>query len=577
MLSATTLELGDICYSANAGRAQFDYRVAVPASSTDELRQGLLNSLPGKRVKDREGIRAAFLFPGQGTQYAGMGKELFDTQPVFRRALEQCAELLKSELEQPLLEVLWGAATALLDQTAYTQPALFAVEYAMAEMWKSWGIMPSIVLGHSVGEYVAACVAGVYTLADGLKLIATRARLMQRLQGQGAMVAVATTEKQAREAMHGLEDRVSIAAVNAAGSVVISGFEQEVSVVVQRLQENGIRVQKLEVSHAFHSPQMSAMEEEFERVASAIKFESPRVAMISSVTGNEMGRHEICAAYWRRQVREPVRFHQAMETLREKDYEVFVEAGPGTTLSGLGRQTIVAEECVWAFSIKKGRGEWQQLLDSLAKLYVRGADVNWSGFDAPYARRRVVLPSYPFERQRYWIEEKSAHKVAPPWKKADRAASLAHPLLGARVELAGNPGVHVWENSISLDDLPYLADHRAFGTAIFPLTAYIEMMNAAVHASGADTSQLHGIRIYEPLILSREQVKNVQTIFRGETIEVYSREVHSRDAQNHEAQHRRSCSLEAARDRAGPSFGIARAFGFFGSVEAADRHDRSRA
>jgi len=266
------------------------------------------------------------------------------------------------------------------------------------------------------------------------------------------------------------------------------------------------------------------MEEEFERVASAIKFESPRVAMISSVTGKEMGRHEICAAYWRQQVREPVRFHQAMETLREKDYEVFVEAGPGTTLSGLGRQTIAAEECVWAYSIKKGRGEWQQLLDSLGKLYVRGAEVNWSGFDAPYARRRVVLPSYPFERQRYWIEEKGANKVAPPWKKTERAASPAHPLLGARVELAGNPDVHVWGNGISMEDLPYLADHRAFGTAIFPLTAYIEMMNAALHACGANTSQLHGVRIYEPLILPREQVKNVQTIFRGETVEVYSRE-----------------------------------------------------
>ena len=523
-LGTTKAELADVCYSANAGRAQFEHRVAVSGSSIDEMRQQLTESLPGQSVQDREGIRAAFLFPGQGTQYPGMGKELYDTQPVFRRTLEQCAELLKSELEQPLLEVLWGASTALLDQTAYTQPALFAIEYAMAELWKSWGITPSVVLGHSVGEYVAACVAGVYSLADGLKLIATRARLMQAVQGQGAMVAVAATEEQVREALQGLQDRVSIAAVNAANSVVISGYEQEVSKVVERLRGAGVRVQLLEVSHAFHSPQMSAMEEEFEQVAATVKFESPRVAMISSVTGREMGRQEISAGYWRRQVRDSVRFHQAMETLKEKDYEVFVEAGPGTTLAGLGRQTIGAEECVWATSIKKGRGEWSQVLESLGKLYVRGADVNWAGFDAHYARRRVVLPTYPFERQRYWIEEKNAKKIAPPWKKTNRALLPAHPLLGQRIELAGNPGVCVWENRISIQDLPYLGDHRAFGTVIFPLTGYLEMMTAALAARGPSDTQLRDILIYEPLVLLPDEAKAVQVILRGEAVEIHSRE-----------------------------------------------------
>ncbi|MGH9593137.1 MAG: acyltransferase domain-containing protein, partial [Bryobacteraceae bacterium] len=163
VLHEATAQLGDFCFSANAGRAQFEYRVAVAGNTASELRERLLESLPAKRVQFREGIRAAFLFPGQGTQFAGMGKELFETQPVFRRTLEQCADLLNTELEQPLLEVLWGESTALLDQTAYTQPALFAIEYATAEMWKSWGITPSILLGHSVGEYVAACVAGVYS------------------------------------------------------------------------------------------------------------------------------------------------------------------------------------------------------------------------------------------------------------------------------------------------------------------------------------------------------------------------------------------------------------------------------
>ncbi|MGH9592246.1 MAG: acyltransferase domain-containing protein, partial [Bryobacteraceae bacterium] len=365
---------------------------------------------------------------------------------------------------------------------------------------------------------------GVYSLADGLKLIATRARLMQSLQGKGAMVAVATPEAQVRESLRGVEERVSIAAVNAANSVVISGYQPEVTAVVERLQASGIRVLPLEVSHAFHSPQMEAMQDEFERVASAVQFQAPRVAMISSVTGRELGRQEISAEYWRRQVREPVRFHQAMETLREKGYAVFVETGPGTTLAGLGKQTIAGEEITWAPSIKKARGEWQQLLESLGKLYAKGAEVNWAGFDAGYARRRVVLPTYPFERQRYWIEENTSGKIAPPWKKTDEAASPAHPLLGAPVDLAGNPGGMVWENRIDTDDLAYLGDHRAFGTAIFPLTAYIEMMAAALESGPATGTRTTHIRISEPLILLPGQVNTVQTVLRGEGIEIYSRE-----------------------------------------------------
>jgi acyl transferase domain-containing protein/acyl carrier protein len=405
--------VGDLCFTANAGRPHFEHRLAVTGSSFGQLRDALLKALPGRRVLDREGIRPVFLFPGQGAQYAGMGKQLFDTQPVFRAAIDECAALLREELEIPLLDVLWGGSTEQLDQTAYSQPGLFAIEYALAVLWRSWGIEPAVVLGHSVGEYVAACVAGVYSLADGLKLIARRGRLMQAVAGNGAMAAVHAPEDRVREALRGLEQRVAIAAINGPESLVISGYEQELHIAEQRLMDTGVTVQRLNVSHAFHSPQMRAMEEAFEAAVREIRFQPPRLRLISSVTGRAVTRDEMSqAAYWRRQVSEPVRFGQAMETLRESGDAVFLEVGPGATLTGLGQQCIDTPQSLWLASLRRKREEWPQLLDTLAQLYARGADVNWVAFDQPYAPRRVPLPTYPFQRQRYWLEASSTPKTS---------------------------------------------------------------------------------------------------------------------------------------------------------------------
>jgi malonyl CoA-acyl carrier protein transacylase/SAM-dependent methyltransferase len=426
VLSNSHAELGDICYSANAGRAHFDEREVYLGATCEELKQALLGKpiAAGTKNGDKETV---FLFPGQGSQYAGMGNELYATEPVFRKALDHCAELLKGELQEPLLEVLWGGATEHLVQTAYAQPALFAVEYALSEMWRSWGIEPSVVLGHSVGEYVAACVAGVYSLADGLKLIVGRARLMQGVSGQGAMSAAMTSENQVRASLAGLEGRVSIAALNAPEITVISGYESDLRVAEERLQQAEVMVQRLAVSHAFHSPQMEEMESAFEQLARGVQFVAPRVQLISSVTGRAVGPEEMTdPGYWRKQVRQPVQFRKAMETLGELGSETFLEMGPGATLAGLGQQTLSGGDRVWLTSLRKGRGELTQVLESLAHLYARGVEVNWAGFDEPYARLRVPLPTYPFEHQNYWIESKSV--AAPRTEAADweeiRSAAL---------------------------------------------------------------------------------------------------------------------------------------------------------
>ena len=397
-------ELADVCFTANSGRAHLEERAVYVAATSEQMRDALRGE-PKARGKKRSNLETAFLFPGQGAQYVGMGSELYQSHPEFRRTLEECAELLKPELEEPLLEVLWGARADLLDQTSYTQPALFAVEYALAQLWRSWGIEPAVMLGHSVGEYVAACVAGVYDLADGLKFIARRAALMQAVPGRGAMTAVMAREPRVRQALEGLEARVRIAALNAPESIVISGDEDGIEIAKERLKRAGIAIQRLIVSHAFHSPQMAEMEASFEDVARGMRFAQPWIELVSSVTGKALSATEMSEpGYWRRQIREPVRFQAAIETLQSKGCAVYLEAGPGSTLRGLAKHTISSAEILFAGSFRKSRSEWQQMLESLGQLSVQGAEVDWSAFDRPYQRRRVSLPTYPFQRQRYWVE-----------------------------------------------------------------------------------------------------------------------------------------------------------------------------
>ena len=435
-LARTDASLADICYTANAGRAQFPVRTFYTGASKDDILRA-----PIARGRSEGVPEVVFLFPGQGAQYAGMGKELFDTQPVFRQAMEECAAHLAGKIETPLYEVLWGGATHLLPQTAYAQPALFAVEYSLARLWQSWGIEPAVVLGHSVGEYVAACIAGVYGLADGLKLIAARARLMQGAGGRGGMLAMQAGEAAARSAMVGLEQRVSLAAVNAPDSVVVSGYEEELGQVEQRLLQAGVRVKRLAVSHGFHSPQMAEIEEAWERKVAEVSFHKPQLEMISSVTGKAVRGEELSqASYWREQVRQPVRFAAAMEEVRA--YGVFVEAGPGATLGGLGRQCLDQRERLWATSLRSGRGEWEQMLESLGQLYLRGAEVDWEGFDKPYDRRKVSLPTYPFQRQRYWLETKPipATSGQSEWNSVCEAASYQSRHGSFDLRVAAYPG-----------------------------------------------------------------------------------------------------------------------------------------
>jgi thioester reductase-like protein len=436
-----TVSLADVCFTANTGRSHFDHRLAVIANSVEQLQERLdgfisdqsSNELVNGQITSRKQPKIAFLFTGQGSQHVDMGQQLYQTQPVFRDAIDRCDQLLRPHLEKPLLEVLYPQIeedkgdredgegekpsafcplpsapyplpSALLDQTAYTQPALFALEYALAQLWQSWGIKPSIVMGHSVGEYVAACVAGVFSLEDGLKLIAARARLMQALPADGAMVAVFATENQVQAAIQSYAETISIAAINGPQNIVVSGQYQAIDQVIAALQTEGIKTKQLNVSHAFHSPLMEPMLAEFEQIAAKVNYASPKLKLVSNVSGTIATEEIATPEYWVRHVRQPVRFFQGMETLHQQGYRLFVEIGPKPILSGMGRYCLPEGAGVWLPSLYPGRDDWQQMLQSLSQLYVRGVSVNWIEFDRPYSRRRLSLPTYPFQRQRYWAD-----------------------------------------------------------------------------------------------------------------------------------------------------------------------------
>ncbi|HLM55061.1 MAG TPA: MupA/Atu3671 family FMN-dependent luciferase-like monooxygenase, partial [Pyrinomonadaceae bacterium] len=406
--------LPDVCFTANAGRARFRHRLALTCETREQLArrlrayadEGRADGLRQGHMTGRRSSRTAFLFTGQGAQYPGMGRELYETQPSFRRALNRCDEILRPALARPLLSVLYGEGESPLDETAYTQPALFALGYALAELWRAWGVEPDFVFGHSVGEYAAACFAGAFTLEEGLALVAERARLMQSLPTTGEMAAVFAEEGRVAAAMEPYRGRVAIAAVNGPAHTVVSGEREALREVLSRLETDGSAARALNVSHAFHSPLMEPMMGDFERALRRVRFSPLRVPLVSGLTGAalEAGAY-VDADFWLAHAREPVRFDASIRTLAARGCETFVETGPDAPLLNMGRRCLPGAKGSWLPSLRRGQGDWRVLLDGLAALYVSGAEVDWESFDRDYPRRRVGLPTYPFERKSYWLAD----------------------------------------------------------------------------------------------------------------------------------------------------------------------------
>ncbi|NEP72540.1 MAG: type I polyketide synthase [Okeania sp. SIO2G4] len=508
-------DLVDICYTANTSRADFNYRLSALASNRQELVEKLQEYKSGEMgpglysgevTDDSITPKIACLFTGQGSQYVNMGRQLYESAPLFREAINKCSQILSSELEESLLKILYqddNSKASLLNQTGYTQPALFALEYALYQLWKSWGIKPDVVMGHSVGEIVAATVAGVWTLEEGLKLIAARGRLMQQLPSGGEMVSVMASESLVSQYITP-ESEVGIAAINGPESVVISGESVAMKSIVNQLEAKGIKTKQLEVSHAFHSRLMEPMLSEFEAVANQLTYNQPQIPIISNVTGQIADSSIATASYWVNHIRQPVRFAQGIETLRQQGYEIYLEMGPKPILLGMARQCQPESVVEWLPSLRPGVDEWQQMLSSLGQLYIKGSKIDWIGFDSDYIRQKVALPTYPFQRERYWIQANQQRTQSHRQKQI-------HPLLGQKIPNATTQ--QIFQSYLEADSPAYLSDHQVFEKVLFPATGYLEIAYSAARAIlNVEEIAISELIIAQGLILPAGQIQTIQTI-----------------------------------------------------------------
>ncbi|MBB4919036.1 type I polyketide synthase [Streptosporangium saharense] len=474
--------LPDVAHSLIAHRAELPHRGAVVARDRESLLDGLEALAAGRGLRGGAATgRTAFLFTGQGAQRPGMGRELYDAYPEFAASfVAVCAEL-DEHLERPLREVVFQGGE-LLDQTGWTQPALFAFEVALYRLVESFGLRPDFVAGHSVGELAAAHVAGVLSLPDAARLVAARGRLMQGLPAGGAMVAVQAPED---EVLPLLGDRVSLAAVNGPEAVVVAGHEEEVLAVTERLAERGHRTRRLRVSHAFHSPLMDPMLEEFRAVAESLTYHAPTIPLPIEVADPE---------YWVRHVRDAVRFHDALLTLAERGATTFLEIGPDAVLTAAGRESLPGARFALVAAQRRDRPQEQSFVEALAALKLRGATVDFARLLR--GARRTELPVYAFQRERYWLEDAEG--------PADLAGAglgpAEHPMLGATAELADGTGV-LFTGSLSERTHPWIAEHGVMGRSVVPGVAYAELALHVAERVGCD--RVEEITHLAPLVLPR--------------------------------------------------------------------------
>lgn len=520
----------DFGFSLATTRAAFEYRAGVVAGDREELLACLDAVAEGQQRPgvSTSGPRPAgpvvFLFTGQGSQRAGMGRELYETYPVYARSFDETCALLDPLLPKPLREVVFADAGAegpeksgLLHSTRFAQPALFALEVALFRLLESWGVRPDMVAGHSVGEVAAAHAAGVLSLADACALVAARGRLMDELPSGGAMAAVQADENEIAAFLAGREQEVDIAALNGR-SVVVSGDEPAVLEAMAYWRGQGRGTTRLRVSHAFHSARMEPMLDAFAAVARGITYFPPLLPLVSAVADRSATDAELCSpGHWVDHVRRPVRFADSVRFLRERGATHYVELGPDGVLSGMARDCLsgahapapvtdgAAPAPLVVPTLRGTRPEAEALLTAVAALHAHGVSIDWRAVFAGRGARRTELPRYAFQRGRYWLEADRLEADRP--QAVAEPDAVPHPFLRSATSTADDGGL-LLSGLLSLRDHPWLADHAVLGAVLLPATAFVDM---AVHAGGrVGASVLEELTLTAPLSLSWEETVELQ-------------------------------------------------------------------
>ncbi|QIS14175.1 type I polyketide synthase [Nocardia arthritidis] len=535
-LDTDRIALPDMAMTVNAGRTHFAHRGAVVAGDPAEAARRLAE-LSGTATDDARPARIAFLYSGQGSQRAGMGRELYHAEPIFRAALDRCAEALREHLDVPLLELLFGSGE-LLDRTEYAQPALFAFEYASTALWQSMGVRPDAVIGHSVGAYAAACAAGVFDLDTAAGLVAVRGRLMQHT-APGAMYAVVAGVDEVRKAIGDRE--VAVAAVNGPAAVTISGAEPAVGEVISRLSAAGVSTRRLPVGRAFHSALMDPVLAEFEQQVARAVTRAPHTAFVSDLTGKFADVELSEPAYWRRHVRETVRFAAGTQTLVDAGCTLMVEIGPGGVLAGLVHRGVEQAQ-VHALPAMVGTGsEPQRVQRALATLYTFGAQIDWAQYhrDRPGRIRRV--PTYPFESVTH--PNKFVERGRQTLARLARSETPGSPS-GPTVPYAGTPvwlpsGAAVFEQVLGESQPSDLGDHRLFGRVVVPGAYWLTAAAGSIWHLANSTAdlELSDVAFTRPLVLAGDQQHLAQCHLTPTEPGSWDVEVHSAPAEGGRPQH----------------------------------------
>ncbi|MCB9450587.1 MAG: type I polyketide synthase [Anaerolineaceae bacterium] len=514
---APPVNLRDLAYTLGNHRVHHGQRLAVVAQTPDELadqldaflnqegRRGL--AVTGERVSTEQ--RVVFLFPGQGGQWVGMGRRLLDTEPVFADMMERCQAALSLFVDWQLIDEIRSGSR--FEEIDVIQPALFAVEVSLAALWRSWGVAPDAIIGHSMGEVAGAYVAGILTLEDAAHVICRRSQLMKQVSGQGAMAVVELTFEEAAAAIRGYEDQLGIAVSNGPRSTVLSGDPAALETVLEGLRAQEIFCRPVKVDVAAHSPHMDALRPDLVSDLPGLQAQSSTVPVYSTVTGTLREGETFNADYWGDNLRQPVRFAAAVRDALDDGYTTFIEMSPHPVLLAAVEQGIQAagvETGLTLLSTRRDEDESAVMRESLGALYAAGYPVNWQ---LVYLDGQTLrLPTYPWQRERFWAAEAELGAVSP-----HREGTADHPLLGQYFQ--SHTGAHFWETDLDLAALPYLADHRVQGQILLPAAAYAEMfLEAAVTAFGAGLHQLEAVNFLEAMFLSEEAPRTVQVVLMPE-------------------------------------------------------------